>query len=658
MAAKKKKTARKKKLPEKAVSPKEPLNKGMFQKWFPALVFIFAFILYANTLGHDYAQDDAIVILDNMYTQQGVEGIPGILTKDTFFGFFKEEGKAKLVSGGRYRPFTLIMFALEWELFGKNPTVSHFINVMLYGFLGVLIYFLLLRLFKDHEKVLPVFAVASLSALIYIAHPIHTEAVANIKGRDEIMSMLGSVAALWALLVYNDTQKKSFLLWSFLFFFIALMSKENAITFLAIVPISLILFRGNSLVQSIKSSWPLWLASVLFLGIRFSVLGFDFGGTPNELMNNPFLKLSGTGYVAFSFAEKMATILFTLLKYLQLMVFPHPLSHDYYPRAIEIMNFSDWQVWLSIFIHIALVWAAVKRWKSDPLSSFGILFYLISLSIVSNIVFPIGTNMSERFLFMPSLGLILVMSGLIIQNLKPSRLWMISSLVIILLLSYKTIDRNKVWKDDFTLFTSDVREDTRSAKLLNAAGGALTTNAATMAESPQRTSDLRQAIQYLEKAVSIHPGYRNAYLLLGNAHYYLGEYEKSIAYFDKSLQLDPNFKDALQNLPIVLRDGGRHMGQKMNNFKRAEEWLVRSYSMNPQDYETCRLLGITYGIQGQDYKAIEYFQKAISLRPDIAANYSSLGTAYMNIGDQESARQAFNKAVEIDPRALDHLRNQ
>ena len=79
--------------------------------------------------------------------------------------------------------------------------------------------------------------------------------------------------------------------------------------------------------------------------------------------------------------------------------------------------------------------------------------------------------------------------------------------------------------------------------------------------------------------------------------------------------------------------------------------------MNPDDYETCRLLGITYGIQGIHNKAIEFFQKAIALKPNIAANYATLGTAYRNAGQKDKAREAFNKALELDPNALQHLTN-
>ena len=84
------------------------------------LIMAFSFLIYANTLSHDYTQDDAIVIYDNMFTTQGVAGIPGILKYDTFYGFFKKEGKANLVAGGRYRPLTLVMYALEVQLFSKK----------------------------------------------------------------------------------------------------------------------------------------------------------------------------------------------------------------------------------------------------------------------------------------------------------------------------------------------------------------------------------------------------------------------------------------------------------------------------------------------------------------------------------------------------------
>src|SRR6188768_2833261 len=79
------------------------------------LIFLFAFLLYANTLGHQWAQDDTVVITDNMLTQQGFAGIADIFGNDSFYGYFKIAGKADVVSGGRYRPLTIAMFAVIYE---------------------------------------------------------------------------------------------------------------------------------------------------------------------------------------------------------------------------------------------------------------------------------------------------------------------------------------------------------------------------------------------------------------------------------------------------------------------------------------------------------------------------------------------------------------
>ena len=620
-------------------------------RWHPWIIAIVGVLLYANTFTNGYTQDDAIVITENMFTQEGVSGIPGILGNDTFFGFFKVEGKAKLVSGGRYRPFTLVMYAIEYQLFGRNPFVGHLISVLLYGLLGFMIYktmaLMLLGTNKAGKKEGQIRTFILVASLLYIAHPIHTEAVANIKGRDEIMTMLGAVSALWASLKFYHTKALKWNLLAMLFFFIALMSKENAITFLAIVPLVYIFFKRVSLVNSFKYLWPFIVSTIIFLGIRTSILGMDFGGQSMELMNNPFLKLVNGSYVDFSGGEKFATILFTLGKYIALLLFPHPLSHDYYPRAVDIMGFGDWQVLLSLLLYIAIIGAGLFFWKRDKLISFGLLYYIITLSIVSNIVFPIGTNMSERFLFMPSLGIMIVLARVLTKWI-PNRNILYGVLAVILIgFAAKTVIRNTVWKDDFTLFTTDVKNQPRSAKLLNAAGGTLTTTAGKMENGPQKTKYLDQAIGYLNKAVEIHPTYRNAYLLLGNAHYYKEDYPPAIAQYEKLRRLYPDFNDANKNYPVILRDAGKYYGQVKNDIAKSEEYLTRSYQISANDPETLRLLGIVYGIKNEHDKAIGYFEQALKINPNVAMSYVNLATAYRNKGDAVKAAEYYLSLIHI-----------
>ncbi|NRA50744.1 MAG: glycosyltransferase family 39 protein, partial [Phaeodactylibacter sp.] len=317
-------------------------------------LFALSFLLYANTLGHDYALDDAIVIYENMFVKDGISGIPGILSKDTFYGFFKEEGKAALVAGGRYRPFSLILFAIEVQFFGEQPFVGHLFNGLYYGATTVLLYLLLFQLFRPKHGQSKAGFIALATCLLFAVHPVHTEVVANVKGRDEILTLMGSLAALYFSLRAFHEKKPLYNIFAGLVFFLAMMSKENAIMFLFITPLAYYYFTSAKTGDIIRQSLPFAIAAGAFLVIRFSVLGFGFSEPPIEMMNNPFVKVQGDGYVAFTNQEWFATVMYSLGKYLQILFVPITLTHDYYPRAIGVLSFGDWEAILSIALYLAL----------------------------------------------------------------------------------------------------------------------------------------------------------------------------------------------------------------------------------------------------------------------------------------------------------------
>jgi tetratricopeptide (TPR) repeat protein len=547
------------------------------------------------------------------------------------------------------------MFALEYQLVGKSPWLGHMINILLYGFLCLMVYKLLISLIchKDdsESKRYMVLAVA----LIYAAHPLHTEAVANIKGRDEIMSMLGSILAMFAMIKYVDLKQSKYLGLGCISFFIAFLSKENTITFLAVIPLALYYFRDMSLKVAVMKSAVLLIPTILFLMIRATILGNDFGGTPMELMNNPFLKLADGIYIPFDPGEKIATIMYTLGKYVQLLVFPHPLTHDYYPRYIDIMHFDDIGVIMSVLLYAIIAFFALKGLKTRHIIGFASAYFLITLSIVSNIVFPIGTNMSERFMFMPSLGFALF-AGYFMQRFvfekMGKQMFYIILVTIISFYSIKTFTRNLVWESDYKLFTTDVKTSVNSAKVLNAAGGALTTEAVKEKNEVKKREMLIQAIEYLNQALLVHPTYKNAYLIMGNAYYYLKEYDKANLAYEKALNIDPNFKDAETNLAISLRDAGRQAGEVENNLEKSQSLLSKSYQLSPNDSETLRLLGVVNGIKGNHLEAVKYFTKVIEAEPKNASGYLNLSNAYRNAGDLINADKYMKTAIAIDPEVL------
>lgn len=680
---------------QKTIAPPtgEPARFIRLYSW---IIFAAGIALYANTLFHNYTVDDAIVIYDNEFTCKGAAGIPALLKYDTFRGFFKVEGKESLVAGGRYRPLTPLMYALEVQFFAPKKRdaageivkdkegdtvfdpnengklnavkfVGHLVNVLLYAFTGVLLFWLLLKILSPGGQLKSPLGYAAFVALattlLFVVHPIHTEAVANVKGRDEILSLLGSLAALYLSLKSFYEKKPVLNFTAAVLFFLALLSKENAITFLAIVPLTFFFFTNAKGSKIAIQTLPFVAGAVLFLLIRGSILGWGATGeTPRELMNNPFLKLVGNQYVDFTAGEKFATIFYTLGKYLQLLLFPHPLSHDYYPRAIDIMQFGDWQVILSVLLYVALgVYALIRLPKKDAVS-YGILFYLATLSIASNIVFPIGTNMSERFVYMPSIGFALAVAVLFYRITgswqKPKPVVIFAGGAILLALSVKTFTRNFAWKDNFTLFTTDIQTVPNSAKLRNATGGELVTQAIKPENATRKNDMLTEAVQHLNEAIKIHPGYKNPFLLLGNAYNYLQQYEPSIQAYQQALKLDPAYSEAKNNLGITYRDAGRFSGEQKGDLNTALSYLLKAYEMRPDDYEVLRLLGVAYGIGGNNDKAIEFFTKALALLPNDADALFNLGTAFINARQLERAQEFIQKAKEINPKIEEERKNR
>jgi len=651
-----------------------PKKKFTAPAWFTnkqlhcILIAVLAFVLYANTLGHQYALDDSIVITDNDFTLEGVSGIGDIMRYDTFRGFFKVEGKDKLVSGGRYRPFTLVMFAIGESIWGGGkPGINHFINILLYAGIGVMLYLWILALLQHKKSYGHGWFIALATALLFVAHPVHTECVANIKGRDEIMALLGSIIAAYFILRSYQSKagvETKYILYACLAFLVAIFSKENTITFLGVVPLMLFVFTKASFGEAMRRTLPLLAPAMLFIIVRTMVIGFDVGGDPpKELMNNPFIKIQGSSYVPFSAGEKLGTIFFTLLKYLQLQVIPHPLTHDYYPRHIAIMSFANWQVIVSVLLHLILLAYGIMLSAKKKLIGFGILYYIGTLFIVSNLLFPVGTNMAERFLFMPSVGFCFVVavllhqlfakveSGKLVKFEKYKAPLMIIGLVTILF-GVLTIVRNPVWYNNMSLFVTDADTSVNSAKLQNSVGGELVTKSVEEKNETKRLAMVNKAVGHLNQAIKIHPNYKNAYLLLGNAHNYLQDYEKSIAYYEHALEIDANYVDATNNLAVTYRSAGRYYGEEKNDLNKSLSYLTKAEALKPDDLETIRLLGVVYGISGNTNKAISYFTKVTTLQPNSAAAWLNLGNAYGQAGDVQKAEAFRQKAVALDPNVL------
>ena len=201
------------------------------------IIFLFAIALYINTAKFHYVLDDTTVLTQSKH---GLTNIPALLTNDLFSPVYGQS----LDIGVRWRPLLIFTSAIEYEIFGENPFIGHVINILLYGFIGIVLLLLLSQMFPKSPLV------AFITTMIFIAHPIHTEVVANIKSRDELFSFLLLMLTLFFLHRFSNTDnthihKRKWFVYSCLFYILSLLSKENGITFLAVIPLFLFCFTKH-----------------------------------------------------------------------------------------------------------------------------------------------------------------------------------------------------------------------------------------------------------------------------------------------------------------------------------------------------------------------------------------------------------------------------
>ena len=682
-------------------------------KLLPYLVIaLFSIGIYINTLGNKYAIDDTLVLTENKFTLQGFAGIKDLMTHDAFVGFFGERG-AELVSGGRYRPLSIVTLAIEVQLFGLNPTISHGINILLFALTCLLLYHLL-RSLLPQKKDIPFFiSLPFIATALFVAHPIHTEVVANIKGRDEIMGLLCALLALWAAVLYVKSQNVLHLIWGVLVFFLSLLSKENAITFLAIIPLTYYFFTTAQTKNYVITICVYLVPIILFIYMRTLYTKSGLGSESPEILNNPFAYLPKT---ADGFMLRYATIIMTFILYFKLLLFPHPLTHDYYYNEIPMVGASDPAFILSLIVNGALLIYALYTLKKKNLASYAILFYFITFSIVSNLLFTVGILMNERFVYICSIGFCLLIAYLLV---KAHERWKLPSnavagilIVILSLYSVKTISRNRIWLDNLTLFITDAKTSTNSSKVQMSAGGDLTKvtddnfdslrqsgrlkyilelldmpeNSMMLPDSTIKKEFLLKAIAYLKKTVEIYPTHSNAWVLLGNAQYKLDKdpapaieaYKKAAAYrvggyydawynmgcvqieHNQSEEAKENFLKALAIKPdeFAARFNLAVAYSNLHNLDSAILWYKKTLELKPLDAVTYYKVGTIYGKELNDLdKAAEYISKAIQSNPNMPVYYEDLGVAYGMQGKTADAIRISKECLKKFPTYLPALRN-
>ncbi|MBN1198223.1 MAG: tetratricopeptide repeat protein [Bacteroidales bacterium] len=550
-----------------------PYNVRKANRYFVLFFFIWAFLLYGNTLLNDFAVDDEFVT-NNETIRKGVDAIPEIFTTH----YIDQKGTIS-DNVTDYRPLVKLTYAVEYQIFQKdNPGRSHALNVLIYFLLSTLLFFILKRLLRDYNILFPF-----LITVVFMAHPVHTEVVASLKNRDEMLAFFFGLATLHSLLKFADTRKSGYVLSAMLLFVMGYLSKASILPFVLICPLTLYFFTD----LKPKHYLPV-AAGILILALLCQLLPEWFlpdGERMTSMMENPLFTEKGA-------LLRLGTGLVSLLFYLKILIYPHPLLFYYGYDTIPLTTPTGIWALLSFILYAGMLIFALNNLRQKQVISFAILWYLIFIAMYSNFLVPVVGIVGERFVFAASLGFCIALIWAIFRifNTEPNSLTIefdarmkILAVTFLILIPYValTVNRNREWKDLLSLYSAD--------------------------------------IPYLKSSAKVNAQY--AGLLMRDAYG------------------DPGFRQYGTVDPVKVETMKKHFLQSLKIF--------------PQNYQTLNDLGTVYlFFDHNPDSAVLLLKRAISLNPSLEPAWVNLGMAYKEVHKPDSAAWCYSTILQNNPRQI------
>lgn len=592
-------------------------------------IIMISAVSYANTLMNGFVYDDATTIVGNLFIKD-LSNLPDLSDKELYFRRFGEMS---------YRPVATLTYFLDYAVYGLEAWGFHLSNLLLHTINGILLYIFLWLLFSKsgREESEGGSRAPLLASLLFINHPVLTESVNAVSFREDLLVFLFCMATLNLYLVLRTkpvtdhrlpTTALLYLL-SCLTYFLALLSKEMAVTLPLIVYCYEWFYSKNK--GSLRSILPNPY-NMGYIGVTFVYLYIRF-----YLFYNPVDII----VPQWQLSERLTTLPLLLLDYLKLILFPVSLSADYNIVPVEGVVSSSFIGATTVIASCLAVILLIR--KTEPVIAFGVFFLLIALLPVYNIV-PLGNPFAERYLYFPMAGFSVAIGPMIYKasSLFKGRPLGIIAITLAMFLIL-TIQRNSVWRDEYSLWSDTLKKVTSSPRAHYAMGNVYASKG-----MPD------EAVGGYKESIRLSPYYPDAFNALGLAYYkkakelkqdFAGDkkvlIDDAVIRYKKALEIDPEHRDARNNLALLYYEQGR-----------AEE-AINEYIIllryRPDDFEALNGLGLAFFQKGFFEKALLLYRKAMDIDSKSAVPYSNIGMVYAVRGNKMEAEKWFIKAIEKDP---------
>ncbi len=374
-----------------------------------------AVVVYLGAVANGFVLDDRGIIVQN----------PLVQSPATAWRAFLEPYWPAAVGSGQYRPLGILSFAIDRAIAGDAAWWYHLVNVTWHALTSLLVVRLASALADTRT--------AWLAGILFALHPVHVEAVANVVGRLELM------AASFALMCILLHRRRS--PWAVLALAAALFSKEGAV-------VTPILAWLTDRVPGAESG----TTRPLFAG--YAVVILLWGGMMFAALGSTPLSITSEVYADLTPVERVFTAVSVVPHHLRLLIVPFQLSADYEPAVLEPALTVTPMGLLGALIFVATVVAIVRTWHTSPVVAVVLGWVVVTIAPVSNIVRVTGVALAERTLYLPSVGVVILLAWLVTRHSAQVRVLHPGFAGLCLAFAWMSWMRVPVWKDNRTFALS------------------------------------------------------------------------------------------------------------------------------------------------------------------------------------------------------------
>ncbi|MGE0268971.1 MAG: tetratricopeptide repeat protein [Candidatus Omnitrophota bacterium] len=536
--------------------------------WVFVLLFVAGIIFYFDAFNNGFIWDDEMVITPNLYIRNWSHIGEIFLTDIHHFGLDKSNF---------YRPLQAVSYMVDYAFWQLNPMGYHISSAIIHIINSYLIFLVLSSAlgFVDQKNQPQVSRIAAACSLVWLVHPIHTQVVTYAAGRADQLVTMFMLLAIYSFIIC----KKCW--WSVIFFICSLLSKEYGV----ITPGFIILVNCFGLTKNKASLTRKLIPYGVILGVyillRMTVLNFptDFNA---DLIPGLF--------------ERMLTSSMAVVNLFQLLYFPFDLSMD---RNIEWQKtIWDMKVILSIGSILLSTFLILKYKNKFPVILFGFVWFCIGYFPFANVI-PMNANVSEHWMYMPSVGILIISFYLLSNILNKFHRNIYYGLIFILAIYFGSIliHRNKDFRNEIVFYNQILKRQYKNARVHYNLGCAYF-----------YAGQEDESYKHLLEAIRFKPDYAAAYGNLGQLEFRKGNVDKAIQLYEKANEIKPDLVENRANLGLAYIN--------KNRIQDGIEQLQKALSLNPQHVAALNNMGIAYGSIGEYEKAGKYFNYALSIAPD------------------------------------------